>query len=136
LKYSIAGAPYIKFLYSAVDDDVIAKLKPIIVRALAWRWRFGETKPSWSPDLPINFDDIDKLQNSISKGVRAVGDFAYSLMASQWDETHSEFSDWLARKQRRPDDAAMEGFAQLMWRIDEGIMHPGGGAEGVCKPLI
>src|SRR4051794_30634685 len=70
IKYLVLTAPYIDFLYSACDDNFIPKLKTLVCAALAWRERFRTTKPAWAPDLPLNFDGCEKLENSCSKRMR------------------------------------------------------------------
>src|SRR4051794_31916291 len=74
LKYLVLKAPYIELLYSAVDDDLIAKkLKPMVCAALAARAQFRTTKPPWAPDLPISVDACEQLQNSCSARMRRLG---------------------------------------------------------------
>jgi hypothetical protein len=121
LKYQVLKTPYLGLLYSAVDDDLIAQLKPMVVRALAWRERFRQTKPSWAPELPINLDEIGQLQNGCSRRMRQVGDFGYSLLLSQWDEAHPEFTT----KQWQPDDEQLEQWERFAARMNAGILHRG-----------
>jgi hypothetical protein len=127
LKYQVLKAPYIELLYCAADDDLIAKLKPMICAALARREQFRQLpKPPWAPDLPLSFEACEKLQNSGSSRMRRVGNFGMSLLMSQWDEAHPAFDQYCCEgKKVWREDETLDGWAELLERMDAGIMHRG-----------
>lgn len=126
LKYLVLEAPYIKLLYSAVDDAFIPKLKRLVCAALAAREQFHRTKPSWAPDLPISCADCEKLQNSASRRMRQLGDYGTSLQQSQYDPAHPLFDAYCREGEKIwHDDETRDGWVEFLERLDAGIMHRG-----------
>jgi hypothetical protein len=128
LKYYVLEAPYIKLIYSAVDDEIIARLKPMVCAALAWQVQFRKTKPSGAPELPINYDDCERLRGSRSSRMRRVGEFGYSLWMSQWHPEHPEFADYCREVKAGGywrHDEMLQRCEQFFKRIDAGILNRG-----------
>jgi hypothetical protein len=50
--------------------------------------------PSWAPDLPIDSDACQELENNASARMQCVGEYGTSLLISQWDPAHPAFDDY------------------------------------------
>src|SRR5262245_19213170 len=71
--YLVLQAPYIEFIYSALDDAIVPELKDLVCAALAARERYRRSKPAWAKDLPLSIDACEMMEGSSCPRVQAVG---------------------------------------------------------------
>jgi hypothetical protein len=106
-EYLVLEAPYIKFRYSAIDNELVALLKVLTCDALVTYAQFHTSKPPGFPDLPLSFYACKDMKDKRDKRAQLTGLFGTSQLLARWDKGHPSFDAFncgLMADERTPKD--------------------------------
>src|SRR5262249_45807834 len=84
--------PYTEELFSVRCESLF--FEQMVCRALAARELFRETAPHWSPELPLNAAEWEKMISGKSNEIAVVGYFGRSWACANWGP-HPTFRDYV-----------------------------------------
>jgi hypothetical protein len=90
-EFLVLEAPGIKFPYNAMDDELVAMLKPLSCDALITYVQHHLSKPPGFPELPISPDACREMEEQHDKRAQLVGRYGTSQMRARWVKRHPTF---------------------------------------------
>jgi hypothetical protein len=90
-EFLVLEAPGIKFPYNAMDDELVAILKPLSCDAMIVYVQHHLSKPPGFPELPITSYACQDMEEQHDKLAQLVGRYGTSQMRARWVKRHPTF---------------------------------------------